>query len=207
MSFVSLTVKALAYFGLPSYLLHRLSQSSPLTRYYLCNILYVCSIGFCSSVAFCSALPLYLLGRRYDVNFVAARTFYTIFSRLSGLRIVVEGKEHLQVRPCVMIGNHQSMLDILFLSACVTSPIYLLQGSDLTDSMFPTGARMMAKKSLKYIPLFGTYLQASGSVFIDRGNSAAAVQSLRAYARTMMWDHSRRVLFTLHTGRLPLVPV
>jgi hypothetical protein len=123
MSFVLLIVKSLAYFGLPSYLLHRASQSSPLTRYYLCNILYLCTVGFCSSVAFCSSLPLYLLGRRYDVNFVFARTFYPIFSRLSGLRIVVEGKEHLQVRPCVFIGTHQSMMDVFPVAACVTSAI------------------------------------------------------------------------------------
>jgi len=103
------------------------------------------------------------MGRRYDVNYVVARTFYAIFSRLAGLRIVVEGEEHLQTRPCVFIGNHQSMVDILCLG-----------------SMFPMGTRMMAKKSLKYIPLFGLFLQAGGTVFIDRGNSAVAVQSLQA---------------------------
>jgi hypothetical protein len=123
MSFVLLIVKALAYVGLPPYLLHRASHSSPLTRYYLCNLLYLSTVVICSSVALCSALPLYLLGRRYDVNFVFARTFYAIFSRLSGLRIVVEGKEHLQVCPCVFIGNHQSMMDVFPLTACVTSAI------------------------------------------------------------------------------------
>jgi len=185
MSFISLIVKPLAYLGLPSYLLLRLSKSSPLTRYYICNFLYICSISFCSSLGFSSAIPLSLMGRRYDVNYVVARTFYAIFSRLAGLRIVVEGEEHLQTRPCVFIGNHQSMVDILCLG-----------------SMFPMGTRMMAKKSLKYIPLFGTYMQASGSVFIDRGNSAAAVQSLRAAGEEIKKSHTSLWIFPEGTRTL-----
>ena len=128
MSFISLIVKPLAYLGLPSYLLHRLSKSSPLTRFYICNFLYLCSISFCSSLGFLSAIPLSLMGRRYDVNYVVARSFYAIFNRLSGLRIVVEGEEHLQTRPCILIGNHQSMIDVFCLGRCVASPIHLLHG-------------------------------------------------------------------------------
>ncbi|KAH9980010.1 hypothetical protein BGW80DRAFT_1220903 [Lactifluus volemus] len=173
MSFVLLIVKALAYVGLPFYLLYRTSQSSPLTRYYLFNTLYLSTVGFCSSVAFCSALPLYLLGRRYDVNFVFARTFYPIFSRLSGLRIVVEGKEHLQVRPCVFIGNHQSMMDVFPVAALI-----------------PRGTRVMPKSSLKYMPFFGQFLQAGGAVFVDRGNSAVAVQSLQAAGEEIKKHHT-----------------
>ena len=203
MSFVLLIMKSLAYFGLPSYLLYHVSQSSPLTRYYLCNILYLCTLAFCSSVGFCSALPLYLLDRRYDVNFVFAHTLYAIFSRLSGLRIVVEGKEHLQERPCVLIGNHQSMVDVFLLGACVTSPIYLPHGSDHTDSVLPTGTRVMPKKSLKYMPIFGQFLQAGGAVFVDRGNSAVAVQSLQAAGEEIKKHHTSIWAFPegAHTSR------
>ncbi|SRR6266436_452780 len=123
MSFSALILKPLAYFGLPVYLVHRLSQTSPLTRYYIRNILYICSVGFCSTVGFCAAIPLTLLGRRYDVNYIVARTFYATFSRLSGLRIVVEGEEYLKTRPCVIVGNHQSMLDLLYIGRCAASPV------------------------------------------------------------------------------------
>ena len=123
MSFSALILKPLAYFGLPAYLIHRLSQTSPRIRYYIRNILYICSVGFCSTLGFCSALPLYLLGRRYDVNYIVARSFYVLFGRLSGLKVVVEGEEHLKMRPCVMVGNHQSMLDLLYLGRYVASPI------------------------------------------------------------------------------------
>ncbi|KAH9999965.1 1-acylglycerol-3-phosphate O [Russula vinacea] len=173
MSFPALILKSLAYLGPPAYILHRLSQTSPRIRFYIRNILYICSVGFCSTLGFCSALPLFLLGRRYDVNYVVARTFYTTFSRLSGLQVVVEGEEHLQTRPCVLIGNHQSMLDLLYLG-----------------SMFPRGARMMAKQSLKYVPLFGQFMQAAGAVFIDRGNNAVAVRSLQAAGEEIKRCHT-----------------
>lgn len=179
MSFLSLILKPLAYLGLPAYLLHRFSRTSPLLRYHLHNILYVCSLSFCSTLGFCVAFPLSLVGRRYDVNYVVARTFYAIFSRLVGIEIIVEGQEHLNTRPCVFVGNHQSMLDVLCLGRCVTSPVLPFSWSDLRASLFPMRTRIMAKKSLKYTPFFGQFMQAAGAVFIDRGNNAVAVQSLK----------------------------
>src|SRR5712671_3984478 len=80
MYIVSLILKPLAYVGLPAYLIHRLSQTSPLVRYYVRTIFYVCSLGLCSTLGFCTALPLSFIGRRYDVNYVVARTFYALFS-------------------------------------------------------------------------------------------------------------------------------
>src|SRR5579863_10072206 len=122
MSFIALILKPVAYLGLPAYFLHRLSQTSPLARYYVRTALYILSLSFCSTVGFCTALPLSLLGRRHDVNYVVARTFYAIFSRLSDIHIVVDDEENLQMGPCVFVGNHQSMLDVHFLGRCASVP-------------------------------------------------------------------------------------
>jgi len=46
--------------------------------------------------------------------------------------------------------------------------------------IFPKHASIMAKKELAWAPLLGGYLSASGAVFVDRGNNAAARQSLKA---------------------------
>jgi lysophosphatidate acyltransferase len=190
MSSPALILKSLAYLGPPAYILHRLSQTSPRIRYYIRNILYICSVGFCSTLGFCSAIPLFLLGRRFDVNYIVARTFYATFGRLSGLQVVVEGEEHLQTRPCVLVGNHQSMLDLLYLGRCAASPVLPRRCSDRPDSIFPRGTRMMAKQSLKYVPLFGQFMQAAGAVFIDRGNNAAAVRSLQAAGEEVKRCHT-----------------
>jgi hypothetical protein len=139
MSFIAFILKPVAYFGLPVYLIHRLSKTSPLVRYYIRNVYYVFSLSFCSTLGFCTALPLSLLGRRHDVNYVVARTFYAIFSRLSGIDIVVESEEHLQIRPCVFVGNHQSMVDVLFLGRCVASPVLLLHKLIVRIACFPWG--------------------------------------------------------------------
>jgi lysophosphatidate acyltransferase len=190
MSFSTLILKPLAYFGLPVYILHRLSQTSPLIRYYIRNILFICSVGFSSTVAFCAAVPLTLLGRRYDVNYIAARTFYATFGSLSGLRVLVEGEEHLKTRPCVLVGNHQSMLDLLYIGRCAASLVLPFQCSDPLDSMFPRGTRMMSKQSLKYVPLLGQFMQAGGAVFIDRSNNAVAVHSLKTAGEELKRCHT-----------------
>ena len=121
MSLIALILKPVAYIGLPAYLLHRLSQASPFAAYYIRNVLYVVSLGFSSGLGFCASPFLHLIGRRYDVNYVGARTFYSIYSRLIGVYVTVEGEEYLQMRPCVFVGNHQTMLDVFWLGRCVVS--------------------------------------------------------------------------------------
>jgi len=44
--------------------------------------------------------------------------------------------------------------------------------------MFPKRTSVMAKQSLKYTPLLGQWMLLSGAVFIDRGNSKQAMESL-----------------------------
>jgi len=75
----------------------------------------------------------------------------------------------------VLMGNHQSMLDILILG-----------------KVFPLQASIMAKKEIQWTPL-GPFMSLSGALFVDRGNSARAVQSLAAAGegmkqrRTSIW--------------------
>lgn len=53
-------------------------------------------------------------GYRYDVNWVIARTFYALAGTVLNIKVEVEGEEHLLTKPAVLLSNHQSMLDILF---------------------------------------------------------------------------------------------
>ncbi|KAI0053666.1 1-acylglycerol-3-phosphate O [Auriscalpium vulgare] len=168
MSFLTLLVKPAAYLGVPFYILHRLSASSPKARYYVRLTLYLSTLGLCSVWGAIVSIAMSLAGRRFDVNWVVARSFYGLASRVMDIKIVVEGEEHLDTRPAVLVGNHQSMLDILYLGR-----------------IFPKRASIMAKKELQWSPLLGQYLTASGAVFVDRGNNAKAVRSLAAAGETM----------------------
>jgi 1-acyl-sn-glycerol-3-phosphate acyltransferase len=69
-------------------------------------------------------------------------------------------------RPCVYVANHQSQLDI---------PALVLA--------MPADFRIVAKRELLRIPIFGWALWLAGFVFIDRGDRERAIQSLERAAR------------------------
>ncbi|KAI0068611.1 1-acylglycerol-3-phosphate O [Artomyces pyxidatus] len=168
MSILALLVKPIVYLGVPAYLIHRLSASSPKAQYYVRLTLYLSTLGLCSAWGAVVSIAMSLAGRRFDVNWVVARSFYALASRVMDIKIEVEGEEHLATWPSVLVGNHQSMLDILYLG-----------------KIFPKRASIMAKKELQWTPLLGQFLTASGAVFVDRGNNAKAVRSLAAAGETM----------------------
>ena len=108
----------LAYVSLPLYLLKLMSDQSPITRYYFRLGLYVSTVGVCSIWGVATSIVMTLIGRRFDINYVVARTFYAIISRVIGITYTVEGEHHLDTKPAVLLGNHQSMLDVIFLGRC-----------------------------------------------------------------------------------------
>lgn len=71
-------------------------------------------------------------------------------------------------RPYVVMCNHSSMYDI---------PISIVA--------IPGSLRMMAKKELSRLPIFGLALKKTGFLFIDRKNTQNAIQDLRLAAESM----------------------
>jgi len=70
-------------------------------------------------------------------------------------------------RPAVYAANHQSLFDI---------PVLVLA--------MPADFRMVAKRSLLFVPVFGWALWLAGFLFIDRSNRERAIRTLdRAAAR------------------------
>lgn len=112
MSFLVSLISPLAYISLPIILVRQVAVSNTVGRYYARVIFYV---GTLVTVASCSvfiAAGLTFLGRSTDTNYYVARIFYTLISRGLDLHIKLEGEEHLQTTPTVLMGNHQSMLDV-----------------------------------------------------------------------------------------------
>lgn len=160
MCILACIVKPLAYISLPLIVFRSIASSSPTGRYYWRLTVFLGSLVVASTWGVVVAVGMTLVGHRNDVNFVVARTFYAVASYALDITVEVEGEEHLQTRPAVMVGNHQSMLDILYLGR-----------------MFPKKAAIMAKRELQWTPL-GPWMFMSGAVFIDRGNSSNARMSL-----------------------------
>ncbi|KAG6856998.1 hypothetical protein H0H87_011092 [Tephrocybe sp. NHM501043] len=167
MAFLVAIFKPLAYISLPVILLRSIAASSNTGKYYVRQTLYV---GTLMTVAACSvvfAAGLSIVGRKFDVNYVVAKTFYLLARNILDVRIEVEGQEHLDARPGVLMANHQTMLDII-----------------VVGRLMPKQTSIMAKKSLQFTPL-GPFMTMSGAIFVDRGNNARAVRSLAAAGELM----------------------
>ncbi len=99
---------------------------------------------------------------REAVN-VSGAVWGDLATSLAGIDLRVEGEEHLwSHRPAVFIFNHQSGLDAVLMIKLIRRDV--------------TG---IGKMELKKNPIFGPMFTAAGVVFIDRGNSAKAIEALK----------------------------
>ncbi|KIR57265.1 phosphatidylinositol glycan, class A [Cryptococcus gattii Ru294] len=150
--------------------------------YYLNLTLYTVLLLSISFVAVLIAVVCSLTGRRLNTNYYVARTFYHVAGPILGWKFKVEGEQYLwelsgehgggkageKGRSMVMVGNHQSFVDILYLGR-----------------IFPKHAAIMAKKSLQWIPGLGWFMMMSGTVFINRSNNKSAIASLQQAGEEM----------------------
>jgi 1-acyl-sn-glycerol-3-phosphate acyltransferase len=95
-----------------------------------------------------------------------ARWFGRRVVELLEVDLHASGVAHVPDRAVVYMSNHQSHLDIPMLYATLPS----------------TTIRMLAKKELFQIPLWGRGLRAAEFVEVDRGNHSRAVQSIEQAA-------------------------
>ena len=81
---------------------------------------------------------------------------------ITGMKLTVEGREYLKDdQTCVFISNHQSLMDIIVLFTITSNNL-----------------RMVVKKELLYIPIFGWSLWWIRFLSIDRGKRRKALRSI-----------------------------
>ena len=89
--------------------------------------------------------------------------------RAAGVRVNTIGFEHIpKDRPVVYVSNHQSFFDILALSLTL-----------------PYTFRLVAKKELVMIPIFGQAIKAAGHIYIDGQRREAAFESYERAASVL----------------------
>lgn len=104
-----------------------------------------------------------VLSRTGKVAFTLMQTWAWLVLKVTGIRAVVRGREHVEPgRRYVILSNHQSQFDIPVLVTSLGVPY-----------------RWVIKKELRSIPLFGHALAASRNVFIDRSDGTSAMESIR----------------------------
>ena len=113
------------------------------------------------SVAFGVAAGL-LNGSKREAFNVMGSVWGDLATSAAGIDLRVEGQEHLwSQRPAVFVFNHQSGLEMVLL-------LKLLR-RDFTG---------IAKQELRHNPIFGPLFGAAGVAFVDRSNTAKAVNAL-----------------------------
>lgn len=117
LGFLFWMTKTLLYVLLPAICIASLTPGG---RYYVWSGVYIGCLAIIGSLGAVAAIPMYLMGRKYDVNWLVARSFYAFSSPILGWNIELEGAEHFESRPSIIVCNHQSMVDILFLGRYVS---------------------------------------------------------------------------------------
>jgi putative phosphoserine phosphatase/1-acylglycerol-3-phosphate O-acyltransferase len=91
-------------------------------------------------------------------------TYADLSNALTGVELQIEGEENLwSHRPGVFIFNHQSGLDPLLMARLIRRDVV-----------------GVAKHELKDTPVIGQMLQLAGTVFVERGDKAKSVESLKS---------------------------
>jgi len=127
-----------------------------------------CILGVVAFVGFAVvALLHYALFRNGEkAAMVWIRSFAIVMTRFLGWKVVTENVEVLATtRPAVVVGNHQSNLDIA-----------------TWGTFFPYRSVAVGKKEILKIPVFGMLWKVSKHILVDRSNAIRARESLAAAA-------------------------
>ena len=108
-----------------------------------------------------------------------AQAWARLLVRVSGVRMRVEGLEHIDVsRSYVFIANHLSYSD---------TPVVL--------ASIPSQIRFLAKRGLFQIPLLGTHLSRAGHIRVPLEDPRGAVKTLQLAAETIQQNSISLLIF------------
>lgn len=130
------------------------------------SLIFSASYGTLASIV----LRCLNLHHRY-AQWTTARCFKYTAMLTMGVRfeILDDGEKLLSSRrPVVIIGNHQTELDVLLLGW-----------------IWPQHCSVTAKKSLRNVPFLGWFMSISGSVFLDRVDRNQAMKAFEGAATAM----------------------
>jgi 1-acyl-sn-glycerol-3-phosphate acyltransferase len=105
-------------------------------------------------------------GRHYHR---VGRFWSRLLLKISGIRVIIRGAEHIQKgEHYIYVTNHASAFDIPIVVACI-----------------PDDVRIVYKKELERIPIFGWSLAVGHYIRIDRSKAVGAMRSLEKAAEKM----------------------
>ncbi|XP_036272836.1 1-acyl-sn-glycerol-3-phosphate acyltransferase beta [Pipistrellus kuhlii] len=152
-------------------LLLLLLQLSRAARFYAKISLY-CALCFSVSILAAAVCLLRHGGRTVD-NMSIISWFVRTFKYLFGLRFSVKGREELwKDRPCVIVSNHQSILDMMGLM-----------------EVLPPRCVQIAKRELLFTGPVGLIMYLGGVFFINRQRSSTAMSVMADVGELMLREN------------------
>ena len=134
---------------------------------FLRSLLTIPHVAVVTAFGSCLGLLMRLRDPTGDWVLDLARWWSGWVTRFAGVRVVVDNRANLEPsQPYVFMANHASTVDIWALFLAI-----------------PRRVRMIAKKQLARIPLFGWVMWAGRFIFIDRQNAAASRRSIEEAGR------------------------
>ncbi|MDX8406527.1 MAG: lysophospholipid acyltransferase family protein [Mariprofundus sp.] len=97
-----------------------------------------------------------------------SRAVFAMLRLLCGIRIVIEGREHLPKQACVVVAKHQSAAETVAMPMLVPPYTWVL------------------KRELFYIPFFGWALAVMGTIGIRRGSPRQAIKQVMQDGTAML---------------------
>lgn len=130
------------------------------------------ALMICAAYGTFASAILHVFDLHYKYGqWTTARSFKYVGKIMMGVEFDIEG-DGAQVlkntRPAVIVGNHQTELDILMLG-----------------TLFPQSCSVTSKKSIAKIPFLGWFMLLSGTVFIDRADRAQAMKAFERASKVM----------------------
>ncbi|KAJ2818861.1 1-acylglycerol-3-phosphate O-acyltransferase [Coemansia furcata] len=149
--------------------------------FYVQLALFVQCILLASVVGILASPLLRALHRTPTTNWVCARAMRILARYLLGVTVEVDGAEHLQLAkeaPCVLVANHQSLLDTIWLAW-----------------VLPRKAVVVANMFISRIPVLGWFMRLSGNLFVKQGDKQSIKALFEDSLRYLEFERTSIVMF------------
>ncbi|KAJ2596586.1 1-acylglycerol-3-phosphate O-acyltransferase [Coemansia sp. RSA 1721] len=149
--------------------------------FYIQLALFLQCVLLASAVGIAVSPLLRLVRRQSAVNWVGAQAMRILTEHVLGITVEIEGAENLaraNDRACIIVANHQSMLDIVWLAW-----------------VFPRRAVIVANMFIRRLPVLGWFMRLGGNLFVKQGDKQSVNALFESSLRYLEHDRTSIVMF------------